>query len=161
MDKYTIRNILPIDHQKVLSVMPDWWGGRDLRSMLPKVFFVHFCNTSFVVEAENQLIGFLVGFMSQTDENVGYIHFVGVHPEFRKEGIGRKLYDQFFKQCELNKRTIIKSCTSPINKLSISFHQRMGFTIEAGDGEIDGIPVTLNYIGVNDAKVLFRLEILR
>jgi ribosomal protein S18 acetylase RimI-like enzyme len=139
--------------------MPDWWSGRDLRSMLPKVFFVHFCNTSFVVEAENQLIGFLVGFMSQTYENIGYIHFVGVHPEFRKEGIGRKLYVQFFKQCELNKRKIIKSCTSPVNKPSISFHQRMGFIIEAGDGEIDGIPVTLNYLGLNDPKVLFKLEI--
>ena len=139
--------------------MPDWWDGRDLRSMLPKVFFVHFCNTSFVIEAENLLIGFLVGFMSQTDENVGYIHFVGVHPKFRKEGIGRKLYNQFIEQCKLNKRTIIKSCTSPINKLSISFHQRMGFTIEAGDDEIDGIPVTLNYLGDNNPKVIFRLDI--
>lgn len=159
MDNYTIRNTLPTDHQRIISVMPDWWDGRDLRSMLPKVFFVHFCNTSFVVEADNQLIGFLVGFMSQTDENIGYIHFVGVDPRFRKKGVGRMLYNRFFKQCELNERTIIKSCTSPINKLSISFHQRMGFIIEAGDGEIDGMPVTLDYLGVNDPKVLFKLEI--
>ncbi|WP_022663693.1 GNAT family N-acetyltransferase [Desulfospira joergensenii] len=159
MDKYLIRNTLPTDHQRVISVMPDWWDGRDLRSMLPKVFFVHFCSNSFVVEASDQLIGFLVGFMSQTDENVGYIHFAGVHPQFRKEGIGRKLYNQFFKQCELKNRTIIRACTSPVNKLSITFHQRMGFIIEAGDGEIDGIPVTSNYLEINNPKVLFRREI--
>ena len=159
MDKYTIRNTLPTDYQRVISVMIDWWNGRDLRYMLPKIFFIHFCNTSFIVEAEDQLLAFLVGFMSQTDDNVGYIHFVGVHPEFRKKGIGRELYSQFFNKCKLNKRRIIKSCTSPVNKLSIAFHQRMGFLIETGDGVIDGMPVTLNYLGVNAPKVLFRLEI--
>lgn len=26
----TIRNVRPADHQQVIAIMPDWWGGRDL-----------------------------------------------------------------------------------------------------------------------------------
>ena len=158
---FLIRNTSPNDHEHVLSVMPTWWNGRDLTSMIPKVFFIHFCDTSFIIEDEEKLIGFLVGFMSQTDENVGYIHFVGVHPEYRKSGIGRKLYQQFFKLCELKNRSIIKSCTSPINKLSIDFHQRMGFEIEPGNGHVDGNSVTMDYLGSNNPKVLFKKIIKR
>ena len=33
-----IRTGRPSDHEAVISVMPDWWDGRDLTSMLPKVF---------------------------------------------------------------------------------------------------------------------------
>lgn len=139
--------------------MPDWWNGRDLTSMLPKVFFIHFHNTIFIAELKNEFVGFLVGFFSQTDETVGYIHFVGVHPNYRETGIGRLLYQKFYDACKTNNRSIVKSCTSPINKLSIQFHQRMGFEIEPGDGMIDGVPVTLNYLAQNDSKVLFRKEL--
>jgi hypothetical protein len=32
----------------------------------------------------------------------------------------------------------------------------MGFTIEPGDDEVDGIPVTMNFNKANDPKVLFK-----
>jgi ribosomal protein S18 acetylase RimI-like enzyme len=154
-----IRNGRPSDHEKVISIMPDWWDGRDLTSMLPKVFFIHFHNTIYCAELKNEFVGFLVGFFSQTDEQVGYIHFVGVHPGYRKTGIGRLLYQKFYDACKINNRSIVKSCTSPINKLSINFHKRIGFEIESGDGIIDDVPVTLNYLGKNNPKVLFRKEL--
>ena len=150
-----IRNSSPSDHERVLAVMPSWWGGRDLTAMVPKVFFVHFTNTSFIAEIDQQFVGFLIGFMSQAEEEVGYIHFVGVHPDFRKQGIGKMLYQRFFLCCKKKKRAIVKSCTSPVNTLSIDFHRNMGFIIETGDGIIDDIPVTMDYLGVDDPKVLF------
>lgn len=161
IDHITIRNAGPSDHENVISVMPSWWDGRDLTSMLPKVFFVHFRNTAYIVELNETMVGFLVGFLSQVDERVGYIHFVGVHPEYRKAGIGRRLYQRFYDACTTNDRWIVKSCTSPINKLSIGFHLRMGFTIEPGDGVVDGVPVTMNYLRANDPKVLFLKELKR
>lgn len=154
-----IRNGRPSDYEKVIAVMPDWWDGRDLTSMLPKVFFIHFHNTIYIAELKNELVGFLVGFLSQTDARVVYIHFVGVHPSYRKAGIGRLLYQKFYDACKTNDRSIVQSCTSPINQLSIDFHKRMGFEIESGDGIIDDVPVTLNYLGKSDHKVLFRKEL--
>lgn len=147
------------DHEKVISVMPSWWGGRDLTSAVLKIFFIHFRNTTYVAELNGDMVGFLVGFLSQSEENVGYIHFVGVHPGHRKVGAGRLLYQKFYDVCIAGNRSIVKSCTSPINKLSIDFHVRMGFDIESGDGIVDGVPVTMNFLRRNDPKVLFRKDL--
>ncbi len=77
-DSIKIRNGEPSDHEKVVSVMPSWWDGRDLTNSMLKVFFIHFCNTTYIAQMSDELVGFLVGFLSQSDENAGYIHFVGV-----------------------------------------------------------------------------------
>ncbi len=67
-----------------------------MSAMLPKLFFLHFCDTSFVVELAGEIIGFLVGFLSQSNPQEAYTHFIGIHPNFRKQGVGRILYNQFF-----------------------------------------------------------------
>lgn len=156
LDHVKIRKGKPLDHEKVVSVMPEWWGGRDLSFSVLKIFFIHFSKTTFIAEIGDELIGFLVGFMSQSEERVGYIHFAGVHPQFRKFGIGRRLYEKFYAACKANGRSIVKSCTSPVNKLSINFHRKMGFEIEAGNGIVDGVPVTLDYLAKGNPKVLFK-----
>jgi len=159
VEDINIRHGEPSDHERVVSVMPDWWGGRDLSSSVLKIFFIHFRNTTYIAEANKKLVGFLVGFLSQSEKNVGYIHFVGVHPDHRRDGLGRLFYQRFFQVCKVNNRSIVKACTSPINELSIEFHLRMGFIIEPGDGIIDGIDVSLNYLKRNDPKVLFKKDL--
>ncbi|MDM8538345.1 GNAT family N-acetyltransferase [Desulfobacterales bacterium HSG17] len=154
-----IRNSKPSDHEIIVNVLKDWWNGRDLSSMLPKLFLVHFTNTSFVLEKNNQLIGFLIGFLSPATSNEGYIHFAGVHPDYRYIGIGKMLYDCFFNLCKENNRTIIRACTSPVNKGSIKFHKNLGFSIVNGNAEVDGIQVTLDYNKPDDHKVLFEIKI--
>ena len=100
-DNVKIRNGTPFDHEKVVSVMPEWWHGRDLSSSVLKVFFIHFNNTIYIAELGDKLVGFLIGYMPQTDEKAGYIHFAGVHPQFRKAGIGRRLYEKFYGTWEI------------------------------------------------------------
>lgn len=86
----------------------------------------------------------------------GYIHFVGIHPEFRNSGLAKNLYQKFYDVCLQDSRNIIRSCTAPINKLSIGFHTKMGFSIEPGSSEIEGVPITTGYLSDNDQKVLFK-----
>ena len=152
----TIRNVKPSDHEKVISVIPKWWHGRDLSSAALKIFFIHFSDASFVAERNDELVGFLIGFMSQTEKDVGYAHLGGVHPEYRKAGIARLLLHEFIEVCKMNNRSVVKSCTAPINKRSIDFHKQMGFTIEQGDVFFEGVPVTLDYLGKSNHKVLFK-----
>ncbi|WP_202972009.1 GNAT family N-acetyltransferase [Moorena producens] len=90
-----IRNICPDDYQQIITIIDEWWGGRKMSDMLPKLFFVHFCETSFIAETDQEITGFLIGFLSQTYSDEAYIHFLGVHPKFIKQGIGRLLYEQF------------------------------------------------------------------
>jgi ribosomal protein S18 acetylase RimI-like enzyme len=155
----TVRNSCPADHQKIIVVMKDWWGGRDLTPMLPKLFLDHFCDTSFIIEKEEDLIAFLIGFLSPSRPREGYIHFVGVHPNYRGIGLGEFLYHRFFNSCKKNHRDTIRACTSPVNKGSIAFHTKVGFSISKGNGDIDGIQVSLDYNGPGDLKVLFEINI--
>ncbi len=152
----SVRNTRPSDHAGIIGVMLDWWNGRDLTHMLPKLFLVHFCNTSFIVEKGNELIAFLIGFMSPANPAEGYIHFSGVHPEYRGTGIGAFIYDRFTQLCIENNRSVIRACTSPVNKGSIDYHTHIGFKIEKGEAVIEGVQVTLDYNRPNDPKVLFK-----
>jgi GNAT superfamily N-acetyltransferase len=155
----TLRNTQPSDHRRIIHVLKDWWGGRDLTWMLPKLFLLHFNNTSFVIEKGDELIAFLIGFLSPAKPKEGYIHFVGVHPDYRGIGMGKLLYNRFFEICKEHERDTIRSCTSPVNKGSIYFHKKIGFDISNGDAEIDGFAVTLDYNKPNDPKVLFEIRI--
>ncbi|MEW6674258.1 MAG: GNAT family N-acetyltransferase [Thermodesulfobacteriota bacterium] len=154
-----IRNCQPEDHPRIIAVLKDWWGGRDLTVMLPRLFLIHFCNTSFVIEKNDRLIAFLIGFLSPARRREGYIHFAGVHPEYRGRGVGRFLYRRFFELCQANGRDLVRACTSPVNKGSIAYHQKMGFAISRGHAEIDGVPVVLDYNRPDDQKVLFEIRL--
>ena len=152
---FSITHLRPDDHPAVISVIADWWSGRDLTHLLPRLFFDHFSDSSYVVRDEGELVAFLIAFLSQSIKDMGYIHFIGVHPSFRKQGLGAHLYERFFDFCRSQDRHLVKSCTSPVNKGSIEFHRRMGFTIVAGDAQIDGVDVQLDYNRPDDPKVIF------
>ena len=149
------RQLQESDYISVISVMDNWWDGRHVTDMLPKLFFQHFQDTSFVVEENGQLVAFLVGFVSQTDADEAYIHFVGVHPEYRRHELARRLYDRFFTVVQERGCRRVRCVTSPVNKGSILFHTRMGFRMEAGNGEMDGVPVFTDHDGAGHSRVRF------
>jgi ribosomal protein S18 acetylase RimI-like enzyme len=152
----TIRHLEATDYLRVTAVVDDWWGGRPMRALLPRLFFEHFRATSFVIEADGELRAFLIGFRSQTDASVAYIHFVGVHPQHRAAGIGRRLYLHFFNVVQASGCNEVHCITSPANKGSIAYHQRLGFELQPGDGVVGGVPVTLHHGGEDQHRVLFR-----
>jgi len=131
-----IRHAEPRDYADVIGVVDEWWGGRQMAAMLPKLFFVHFRDTSFAAEDDGRLAGFLCGFRSQTHDDEAYIHFVGVDPAHRGGGLGRALYERFFEA--VAPRTVIRAVTSPVNERSVAFHQALGFEVERVDENYDG-----------------------
>jgi ribosomal protein S18 acetylase RimI-like enzyme len=150
------RSVKGSDYYVISPLINAWWGGRQMSDKLPKLFFDHFQNTSFIAEQDGKIIGFLIGFLSQTHPEEAYIHFVGVHPDYRKCGVGRQLYNKFFDIVKKSGRHIVRCVTSPVNKTSIAFHTRMGFAIEKnGDKEVDGVPVYADYDGPHQDRVLF------
>ena len=107
--------------------------------ILPKLFFIHFEGTSFVAEdPDGELLGFVCGFLSQTADDEAYIHFVGVTPEDRGDGLGRALYERFFEAARANGRTSVRCVTSPVNQESLAFHEAMGFQVERVVEDYDG-----------------------
>ena len=124
------------------------------------VFFSHFAPTSFVLENDGELVGFLLGFLSQTHPDEAYVHFIGVHPDYRRLGLGRRLYERFFGAAQMNGRRFVRAITSPSNELSITFHRSMGFELLHGDVVVDGVPVWFDYAGAGGHRVVFRREIV-
>ncbi|MGG0588493.1 GNAT family N-acetyltransferase [Priestia megaterium] len=130
-----IRSVEGADYYVISPLINAWWNGRQMSDMLPKLFFDHFQNTSFIAEEKGEIIGFLIGFLSQSHMNEAYIHFVGVHPEYRGKKIGKQLYSHFFDAIKQNSRNTVRCVTSPVNKASIAYHTKMGFEIEKRNKE--------------------------
>jgi ribosomal protein S18 acetylase RimI-like enzyme len=151
----TLRHAQPSDYAPIIGVVNDWWGGRAMSDMLPKLFFVHFQETSFIAEQDGERVGFLIGFLSQSFPDEAYIHFVGVHPDYRKAGVGRILYGRFFEAARAHGRTLVRCVTAPVNKPSIAFHLRMGFQAEPQSTVVDGIPFYADYDGPGGDRVVF------
>jgi len=136
---FAIRHARPSDYAHVIERVNDWWGGREMAPMLPKLFFVHFESTSFVAEDDGgALLGFLCGFLSQTRPDDAYIHFVGVAPEQRGAGVGESLYARFFDAASAHGRTTVRCVTSPANTGSLAFHRALGFDVESVEDDYDG-----------------------
>lgn len=156
-----IRHLEPSDYAPVIAVVDDWWGGRRMRDMLPKLFFAHFRPTSFVAEADGALAGFLCGFVSQTDPALAYVHFVGVDPARRGETIGRRLYERFFEAVTAAGCRQVRAVTSPQNAASIAFHRRVGFAMLPGPAIAADVPYTPGYDGPGEDRVVFALDLAR
>ena len=133
------------DYDQIIAVVDQWWG-RPIGHALARVFLDHFHATSTIAESDGELAGFLIGFLSPSQPDAAYIHFVGVHPSLRGNGLARTLYERFFALARANGRTVVSAITAPQNSGSIAFHTAMGFTVSA--------PIP-DYDGAGSPKVLF------
>ncbi|KOT54138.1 MULTISPECIES: GNAT family N-acetyltransferase [Streptomyces] len=163
---HDVRRARTTDHTTLVECVQRWWGdsrtpeqARELSLLLPRLFLQHFAGTSLVLEDETGVRAFLVGFHSADRPHEAYIHFVGVDPELRKQGVARRLYTAFFERAAAAGRTEVRAITSPQNTGSIAFHQAMGFEPEPGDREADGVPVHGDYDGPGQDRVAFRKKL--
>lgn len=133
------RTAAPADHAVVIAQLDPWWGGRHMADMLPRLFFDHFRDTSFVATAEDgSVVAFVVAFASPHDPDMGYIHFVGVHPDWRGRDLGRAAYARVFVALQDRGCRRVTAVTSPVNSASLAFHQALGFEASAPVADYDG-----------------------
>ena len=93
---------------------------------------------------------------SPADE--AYVHFVGVRPDRRSRGLGRRLYGMFFDEARRRGCRSVRAITSPVNTGSVGFHTSMGFEVLEGDRTQDGVSVHSDYDGGKD-KVVFARQL--
>jgi GNAT superfamily N-acetyltransferase len=152
------------DHQGIVVAVDDWWGGRRIHDLLPRLWFQHFTGTSWLAETDaGRPAGFLIGFISPDDPSVAYIHMVGTNPNHRRRGLGRDMYERFFNDVAARGVERVRAITWPGNRISVSFHTALGF------GPVDG-PGSRNLYGTlgfadydfpGDDRVVFERSIGR
>lgn len=152
------RRPVAADHARIAAVMDEWWGGRGMRALLPRLWLEHFTGTSWVAEdADGRLRGFLVAFVGQDDPETGYVHLIAADPNRRHAGIGRALYERAFADLRAHGAIRVTAVTWPGNRTSIAFHRAMGFRVDDGPGTqpIYGTPAHPDHDGPGDDRVVF------
>lgn len=152
------RRPVEADHPTIVRVVDEWWGGRRLHDLLPRLWFQHFTGTSWIAETEDgRLAGFLVGFISPDHPDEAYIHMVAANPNLRRRGVAAALYRRFFDDVRGRGARRVTAVTWPGNRISVSFHRSMGFHTEDGPGTepIYGVPAYPDYDYEREDRVVF------
>lgn len=155
-DALIIRQGTGEDYDRIIPQLDDWWGGRSMASMLPRLFFTHFAPWTYIAEREGHMIGFLSGLRSQSDPAIVYCHFIGVSPDARGQGVGERLYERLSADALAAGCREVHAVTSPLNRGSIAFHTRLGFTMIPGVRESDGVTWHPDYDGPGEDRVRFK-----
>jgi GNAT superfamily N-acetyltransferase len=148
LSSLTWRQAEPRDAGPVVAAIDEWWPGRHMVHAVCPQLFEHLGDTCVIAEADGELVGFLVGFVSQRLPDTGYVHYAGVRPELRGCGVGKELYLRFAESMRVRGCRCLYAETGTWNTDSIAFHVRIGFELQPGDEVADGLPVHHDAAGV-------------
>jgi len=123
-----VRQLTKPDFDHVVQLIDRWWGGPTAALAHP-IMFHELGSLARVVEHDGLTVGFLLGFIAPGPPKTGYIHLVGIHPEYRRRGVGRQLYRTFEADCRAAGCSRLKSVSTTGNEGSIGFHRSNGFTV--------------------------------
>ena len=144
----TIRGIQKTDFDYIVAVLDRWWDGPAGERAHP-IFFYELGAHALIAEGEGAVVGFLLGFVAPDEPKVGYVHLVGIHPDWRRRGVGMKLYERFIERCAADQVTRFKAITNVGNEGSIHFHRALGFSAEEA----------ADYAGPGRSRVVFTREL--
>ncbi len=157
-----IRGITKADWDHIVSVLDRWWGGPS-RDLAHPILFYELGQLGMVAEDGGAVIGFLLGFLAEPTgataaadpagpaERTAYIHLVGIHPDHRRRGVGKLLYEAFLEQSERRGATRAKAITNVGNEGSVDFHRALGFEVIED----------ANYAGPGRGRIVFVRHDLR
>ncbi len=94
-------------------------------------------------------MGFLLGFIAHEPVKTGYVHLVGIHPEYRRRGVGRMLYETFTDTCRAAECVRMKAITTLGNEGSQRFHLALGWESQ----EIE------DYAGPSRKRIVFMKDL--
>jgi GNAT superfamily N-acetyltransferase len=136
------------DYDLIVQVIDRWWGG-PTSALAHPIFFYELGAMARIVEDDGIMVGFLLGFIAKNGKDeVGYVHLVGIHPDHRRRGVGRLLYEAFEQNCREAGVLRMKAITTLGNEGSQLFHQVLGWDMV----EIE------DYAGPGRPRVVFSKE---
>ena len=142
------RKITKADFDHIVDVIDKWWGG-PMANYAHPMFFYELGDNALIVEDDGRIIGFLLGFSVFKQPKTGYVHLVGIHPDFRRRGVGRVLYEEFTERCRTLGCERMKAITTTGNEGSIKFHQALGWQ----SSEVE------DYAGPDRRRIVFTKDI--
>ena len=148
-----IRGLTKADYAFIVSVLDKWWGGPS-RELAHPMFYYELGHDALIAEIDGDVAGFLLGFHARSHDEpdaraIAYIHMVGIHPDHRRRGVGKELYDAFTARAQSAGAVRLKAITTVGNEGSIEFHRALGFDVVEDP----------DYAGTSRARIVFTKEL--
>jgi GNAT superfamily N-acetyltransferase len=138
----TTRPLTKADYDHIVRVIDKWWGG-PTSALAHPVYFYELGEKAMVAESEGGVVGFLFGFIAPN--MTGYVHLVGIDPEWRRKHVGTLLYRDFENVCRAAGCTKLKAITTIGNDGSVRFHEALSWQAEEAS----------DYAGPGRTRVVF------
>jgi ribosomal protein S18 acetylase RimI-like enzyme len=156
-----VRNVFEADFLAIVEKSKEWADIVIERDTIYHILTRHFRSTCFIAEDRQQVIGYLLGFRSQTYPEEAYMHLIQVDPKLRGHGVGRRLFSQFEAATKALGCKKIVTTSRPQNKTAAKFYEETGFRpVEAESMiEVDGVRAIKDYNGPGKHVVLWSKDI--
>jgi GNAT superfamily N-acetyltransferase len=156
-----VRNVFDKDFLDIVGKSREWADVVIERESIYHVMTAHFRSTCFVAEDHGIMIGYLLGFRSQSHPHQAYMHLVQVDPAIRGHGVGRRMYERFERAAREMGCTELVTTSRPQNKVGMAFYEGVGFkAVETGETiEVEGVRAIKDYNGPGKHIVLWRKNI--
>jgi L-amino acid N-acyltransferase YncA len=142
-----IRGITKRDFDYIVSVFDHWWGGPSSERASP-FFFHELGQYALIAEDDGQVVGFLLGLVA-AGSTTGYVHLVGIDPNYRRRGVGKRLYQHFCLACQQKGLRQLKAIGMVGHEGSARFHSALGFEVRE----------LADYAGPGRARVVFTKQL--
>lgn len=137
------RPLSKADYDEIVRVIDRWWDG-PTSALAHPIFFYELGSLARIVEHQGTMVGFLLGFIAP-EGPTGYVHLVGIDPDYRRRGVASELYRSFEEACREAKCLSMKAVTTLGNEGSVEFHLSQGWKSTQVD----------DYAGPGRSRVVF------
>jgi diaminobutyrate acetyltransferase len=102
-----------------------------------KIMLRYFSNSCFIAEFKDEIIGFVMGFKSQTDENTFFLWQIGVNPSHRGKKVAENLLKKLENTAETQGCNKMEVTVDPENIASQKLFEKNGYiNISSKEGKI-------------------------
>jgi GNAT superfamily N-acetyltransferase len=152
-----VRNAFPGDFLEVANKSKEWADIVIERESIYHIFTEHFRSTSFIAEDRGEMIGYLLGYRSQSKREEALVHLIQVAPRLRGNGVGRRMFNQFEAAAKAMGCTRITTHSRPENNSCNRFYKAMGFDVVCREDtiEVNGMPAVRDYNGPGKHRVVW------
>jgi ribosomal protein S18 acetylase RimI-like enzyme len=156
-----VRNVFENDFIDIAGKSREWGDIVIERETIYHLLTKHFRGTCFVAEDRQRMIGYLLGFRSQSQPDEAYLHLAQVDPAMRGHGVGRRMFNQFEASVRKMGCRKILAASRPQNKTAMAFYRGVGFKpVQTGTMiEVDGVMAIKDYNGPGKHVVLWAKEL--
>ena len=155
-----MNNITQMTKEDFLKIVDDhskYWDSDLTYQLHHPIFINEFADTAYTLKDGDTIAAYLMGFISQT-EPTGYVHIVAVHPDYRRQGLAKRMYEHFIEEARKRNCTRLKATGHPDNSQTIKFHLSLGMKMQ-GEPNGEGINILKDYLRRGSDRVVFMMDI--